>query len=221
MPFKLVFAVALGLLAGQTSRSAIIWEETGSAGRLPDQAQYTLGAGPLSGISGNLLDLNEIDLYRILITDPQNFSAMTSGESDFIPDPQLFLFDLAGFGVYSNDDGPGIGSQSELPAGHTFSPLTAGLYLLGIGRFPNEPSSNLGLIFRQNDQVGSPDLGAGGSLPLAGWTDDVDGRPDLNTEYFISLTGASVSGIPEPGSFLLTASALAVTALAFTKLRSR
>lgn len=175
------------------------WTETGATGRLPSTAQVAVGSGALTGIFGNLTELNEVDMYLIRITDPLGFSASTLDGIFAVPDPQLFLFNYAGYGVYTNDDGGT--SQSVLPAGHISGPVTAGLYYLAIARFNNDPLSIAGSIFPSNaiDATG-PEL-PGGAYPITSWSDDVLPIIDFETAYGIELTGAQF--IPEPGTMLL------------------
>jgi hypothetical protein len=199
-----LFAIAAGVaLAGPAW--ALTWTEMGSAGRLPATAQIVNVAGPLTQIDGNLDEATQVDMYRIHISDPINFSAATvNSPGIFVPDPQLFLFDAAGLGVYMNDDNEsGLnGSQSGLPAGHPFGPAAAGFYYLAIGWWDNEPLSVSGQIFSSTSMFGTngPDLAAGGADPVIGWNDDVLQRIDVETAYQIVLTGAdSGDGIPLPG----------------------
>jgi hypothetical protein len=192
-----------------------IWVETGSAGDLPATAQPTVGAGSLDSILGNLIAIDEVDMFSIRITSPLAFSARTIEQIGFnIPDPQLFLFSFAGRGVYMSDDGNG--SQSVLPAAHPLGPSSAGFYYLAIGRFDNEPFSAGGRIFTNALAVNGPDPAAGGSLPITSWDRNVSGRIDFETFYEIQLTGAQFSNIPEPGSLLLfTAGLVLLVAQAF------
>jgi hypothetical protein len=205
-----VFMAAAGL--------ADIWIEAGDAGRELATANVTVGA-VLDSIFGSLsapdpLDAAfDVDLYLINISDPLNFSASTVNAPGFyVSDPQLFLFSSAGLGVYMNDDDEsGLnGSQSALPAGHPFGPVTAGLYYLGIGWFNNEPFSAGGPIFSSASPIGTngPDVGLGGTDPLLGWDDNVLQRIDLETAYEIHLTGA-VAAVPEPATIAMVATVFA------------
>jgi hypothetical protein len=193
---------------------ADFWFELGDAGRTLATANVMpVTSGTLDFIFGNLSAPDpfdsalDVDLYRIYIVDPLNFSAQTvSAPGLNVSDPQLFLFNDVGNGVYMNDDDEsGLnGSQSLLPAGHPFGPITAGYYYLGIGWWNNEPWSAAGRIFAETIPFGTngPDLGAGGVDPLAGWSDDVLQRIDLETAYQIDLTG-TVSAVPEPATITL------------------
>jgi hypothetical protein len=210
-------AVAAAILVAAACPAGT-WFEIGDAGRLPVTGQVTIGPGPLDTIFGDLSDPDpafsavDVDLYLIRIVDPLNFSAGTVDAPGFyVSDPQLFLFDEMGFGIYMNDDDESglSGSQSLLPAGHPSGPTVPGLYFLGIGWWNNEPLSAGGQIFSTASASGTngPDLGAGGGDPLTGWSDDVLARLDIETAYEISLTGA-VFAIPEPAVFLLVGPAL-------------
>jgi hypothetical protein len=159
----------------------------------------------------------DVDLYLIRIFDPLNFSASTiNAPGLYVSDPQLFLFNSSGFGIYMNDDDEsGLNaSQSRLPSGHPFGPLVAGLYLLGTGWWNNEPLSVTGQIFSSANDPGTNGPGAGGGNPLAVWDDNVLARIDLETAYEINLTGAQFAVlIPEPSFFGIVGAALACVVL--------
>jgi hypothetical protein len=202
--------VLAGLVLMAGSCLADLWFEVGDAGQDLATANVTGGVGTLDTIFGNLSAPDpfdsalDVDLYAIYIANPATFSATTVNAPGFyVSDPQLFLFDVNGLGVYMNDDDEsGLnGSQSRLPAGHPFGPVSAGFYYLGIGWWDNEPLSAGGEIFSSVNGLGTngPDLGAGGADPLAGWDNNVLQRADLETAYEITLTGSLVA-VPEPGT---------------------
>jgi len=213
----LVFAF---LTASVPARAAYF--EIGDAGDLLATAQATVGPAPLTSIVGHLDvpdsvdDYLDVDLFQIFIFDPLAFSAWTIGLPGVtVDDPQLFLFDSSGLAVYMNDDDESgtSGSQSLLPSGSLFGPASVGLYYLAIGWFDNEPSSLTGLMFEQQGTgTNGPDLGAGGSDPLAGWNGNVTGRADLPTAYEIRLAGTRAA-VPEPGTMALVALGLTATFL--------
>lgn len=169
------------------------WTEVGDAGDLPGISQVVAGSGPLDTIFGVMND-QDVDMYQIYISDPTGFSAYAIGI-----DPQLFLFDQSGMGVYANDDGGISGLNAFLPAGDTYSPTTPGKYYLAISAFNLDPYSASGLIFPSSPfgQVYGP-TGPGGGNPVSYWS----GTAYSGGEYTIELTGASYV-IPAPGAILL------------------
>ncbi|PSR19008.1 hypothetical protein C8255_04480 [filamentous cyanobacterium CCP3] len=152
---------------------------------------------PLTSISGTLS--GDADLFQIFISGDQPFSATTvSSETllglpiddalgiptDLLQDPQLFLFDAAGNGVYGNDDLFGS-AQATLPSGTVV--LKPGIYYLAISGFDYDPISAVGEIFPDSsfDGILLP-TGPGGDLPLAGFA----GEDASSGAYTIALTGA-------------------------------
>ena len=155
------------------------------------------------------------DMYQIMITNPQGFSAWTSGDQGGAGgsasfDTQLWLFDINGLGVLGNDDNPGgspFHSGITVPAddGTGSAPAGPGLYYLAISGFNDDPLSASGAIFFQDsfDEVSGPD-GPGGNSAISGW-----GGGGETGSYDIFLKGASF--VPEPGTLgLLAAGALAL-----------
>jgi hypothetical protein len=127
------------------SASAQIWYEQGDAGDLPETAQST-GSGLLTQIRGSL-DVNDVDMYAIYITDPAAFSASTVGGATW--DTQLFLFDANGVGVVAEDDTGGLQSTIDNTAGCITAP---GLYYLAITRYNKDPlGCNDGDLWFTND----------------------------------------------------------------------
>ena len=202
-PYHSRLACITLLNAASAWSASVFVEQQPGAGRFPATAQTVEGAGPVDVILGNLTSLTSVDTYRFKIVDPLNFSAMTTDTPFNVSDPQLFLFNKFGWGVYMNDDFSG--SQSQLEAGHPRGPLVAGIYFLAIGWFDNEPFSGLGRIFGDGSGTNGRDP-VGGAGPVSSWNDDVSGRIDLPTSYEIRLTG--VEAVPEPGAFWLMASAV-------------
>ena len=210
--------IVLVLGCGVPAWAGPIWIESADAGNLIATANDTTSSGVLSTILGNLLatasseSAFDVDLYQIFIADPGSFSASTVNSPGFnVSDPQLFLFDSIGNGVYMDDDDESgqNASQSTLPAGHAFGPMTAGVYYLGIGWWNNEPlDALLNPIFEDGLGVNGP---AASSGPLDRWDSRVDNRPDLETAYEIRLTGvgSAEAVVPEPATLVLLATGLA------------
>lgn len=200
----------IALCGGQAR--AQTWNEIGDAGSLLGTAQTVVGTGALTRIDGHIGGRNDVDLYKIVISQPLLFSAETTAPVLF--DTQLFLFDTDGRGVYSDDDS-GVLTLSKLSAGLPQGPQAAGTYYLGISNFNNDPFSADGLIFRTPNLPANGADGPGANAPLLGWN-DAGSLPIVGPGlYQIKLTGAAfvptVSGnaaIPEPGTMALAATGL-------------
>jgi hypothetical protein len=174
---------------------AFHYVESGDAGELPGTAQTATGSGPLESISGRL-EAQNVDLFRILITDPAAFSATTAGTTAF--DTQLWLFRADGTGIAANDD-TGGSLFSTLPVGNAlYSGLLVGEYLIGISAFNRDPLTGASQMFSGcgfSAVCGPTFAGA-----LTGWTGNTAG----SGPYTIHLTGAG-GIIPEPTAALLFA----------------
>jgi hypothetical protein len=184
--------LVVGLLAFPAVALAVTWTEVGDAGDLPSSAQVVTGEGPVTSISGTLSDANDEDMYALCLVGGKTFSARTHGSA--VIDPQLFLFDAAGLGVYANDDDGPVLQQSALPAGHALTPTVPGIYYLAISAWNNDPVSSGGRIFPDdpvsNNMAVGP-TGPGGSSPISGWTNGgLAVSIAAGGGYTITLTGA-------------------------------
>ena len=226
------FAMVTGLTTlvtalASSQAQAVSFTEMGDAGESISTAQAVAAPGtvPLDSIAGSLASLNEADLFQIFLTGGRTFSATTRNAATDqavidaaigIPitvalNPQLFLLDANGRGVYANDDNSGS-SQATLLSGGLFSPQQSGIYYLGISGSGDNPVSTAGAIFPASDSsfpfnVGA--TGAGGQLPLSGFSSisgTVVNSGDYTGEYRIALTGSqfvqAAQPIPEPSSAL-------------------
>lgn len=143
----------------------------------------------LTSIKGNISRGGDIDLFKIYLTGGGTFSASTVNSETSI-DTQLFLFDINGLGVYSNDDQAGCFCfQSTLPNGDALTPTESGVYYLGISTFLVNPFSSSGEIFPDSFTAGfeaiKAPIGDGGSFPLSEWV----GFFFQQGSYTINLTG--------------------------------
>jgi hypothetical protein len=207
------------MVALLASAGAQTWDETanggGDAGNLPGTAQIVSGSGSLTTITGSISSPNDVDMFQILICDPDAFSATSTGL-----DTQLWLFDDQGNALWHNDDSPfgGTGSYIGPGAATTFyrlsnstntgqlGPATAtwglpgpGIYYIAISSYNSDPrdSGNGNVIYS-----GSPFTGIYKSNTddtnrvVASWTTN-----GLYTgAYTITLTGACF--VPEPASMM-------------------
>jgi hypothetical protein len=200
---RLKRAVAVFFLLAAVLPAGII-SEVGDAGQTLGTAQNTTGgSNPLTDIYGAIaVGAPDVDLYRIYISNPAAFSAITyrSPDPPYIDD-MLYLFDATGRGVYADDDG-GANLEAYLPANHAWGPQSAGTYYLGIGSCCHFPDSAGGAIFDFAASLSGPS-GPGGALPLNGWS----GTSYNTGEYRIMLTGAEFpiedGEVPEPATALL------------------
>jgi hypothetical protein len=143
--FRLAQAMGIILLASHAALAAGIWNEItnggGDAARLPDNAQVTFGAGPLTDTLGGLGDgISGADMYVIRITNFNTFSATSSpvGKNGVV-DPELYLFDFTGHAIYASNNTSMTDLQATLPAGDPNGPDHRGLYFILIAPSGNDP----------------------------------------------------------------------------------
>ncbi len=184
----LVGLIGLAPVAG----SAQTVSELGDAADLPAGAQLETGK-QITLLTGSLGTTSDIDMYRITIDDPTNFSATSSGPSGptYTSDTRLFLFDATGRAVYFNDDLPDESSLlSVLPAGHALSPTVPGDYLLAVTTYPRYPTDGSTNIFLEPDfdPVAYTDIvgpNPATSNPVTAWA----GGTGPDGDYEITITG--------------------------------
>lgn len=212
----LTAALALLSLVG-TGAHAQTYTKVGTGqDSLPATAQVTQGTGALQEITGaftfttagserGTVNVSNPDLFEILIDGSAPFSATTLGQPSTLFNPQLFLFNAAGAGVYYNDD------ASTLTTGALINPMTLpapGLYFLGIATYGVVPRSGTGAasdIFANSvddttitDFTGLRTPRPGGSGPLTNWF--LSGADVETGSYSIALTGSSFAAAPVPES---------------------
>ncbi len=192
-----VLAIVSGaLVAAPAGAAGATWVEDGDAAGIPAAAQRASGSGALTRITGRISHFNDDDMFRLCLTGGGTFSArvVPRALSNTFLDPQLFLFDARGRGVYANDDaGVGVDFTESLhpllPAHHPLTPTAAGVYYLAISGFDNDPVSPRGQIFEDVDSTAvlGPD-GPGGGRRVIDWDDSAFGS--TFSRYTIRLTGA-------------------------------
>jgi hypothetical protein len=181
--FLSITALIVILQAGVANASII--SESGDAGSSIATAQAL--AGGTTGISGTLGD---VDMYGFNWSGGTFSAVVSSPAGSFLTDPQLFIFDEDGFGLFFNDDSNGFFSALN-------GVLLSGRYFLAISAFDIDPISSAGYIW--DDFLGfstrAPD-GPGASFALTDWLVDssVDGCLFFNDcTYQISISEVSVS----------------------------
>lgn len=204
----IVLMISATVLVPTAAFTSTIWTEIGDAGQLLLTAQVPAGSGSLTTING-ALSFGDVDIYKIFVTGGGTFSALAQGASPSFLDPELFLFDSQGIGVYANEEifppdpflAPG---SAMLPANTSLTPIVPGQYFLAISTPFLDPISSSGSIFPclgcLPSGVFGP-TGPGGASPLIGWS----GSPFSAGSYGITLTGAefvSTTAVPEPSTVL-------------------
>jgi hypothetical protein len=175
------------------AQAVMIDEVSPDAGELVSTAQDTTGTGAvLESISGTLIDLgaaapvDDVDLYKILITDPAAFSVMVAASLSGNNDAMLHLFDSAGVQVLVDDDGSGT-LLPQFNPGDLSGP--AGEYFLAFNLFLTNPE----------DVVSNPP-----TLDDGWFRDPI---PFQTGPYTLNLTGVSTA-VPVPAAVWLFGSGL-------------
>ncbi|MCC2682512.1 MAG: hypothetical protein K0S36_2076 [Nitrosospira multiformis] len=200
--------LTLALLANPVH--AVDWTEIGDAGQLVSTAQMPIGdEGRLRNIYGTISTNNDVDLFRIYISNPTTFSAGVSSTSGNL-DSGLILFNEGGYALYGNDDAMLGTRTSSLPAGHVNGLQAPGWYNLAIFALGTPPVSGNGFTpdHYMFPNVSSPytqiltATGPGGAAPLTGWA-QLEDTVALNEDYRIRLSGVTVSPVPESETYTM------------------
>lgn len=179
--FLSITALIVILQAGVANASII--SESGDAGSSIATSQALVGG--TTGITGTLGD---VDMYGFNWSGG-TFSAVVSRPAgSFLTDPQLFIFDEDGFGLFFNDDSNGLFSVLNVV-------LSSGRYFLAISEYDIDPISSAGYIWNDTpfSSTRAPD-GPGASLALTGWQQDSSANqcPSFNDcTYQISISEVS------------------------------
>lgn len=172
----------------------------------PTAADAMLADAPLSRIVGTFSSGTDADLFVIDIDSPTSFLASTvnaATEGGFL-DTALFLFDLHGNPIATNDDANGAVTAAALPVGNSlYASLQPGTYYLGISLSGNEPLNALRQTLFAAYTNGDSTSVRGPAAHLGSETENnFDGlEHDAQTGgYEIDLTGVTTDAAPEPSS---------------------
>ncbi len=187
---------------------AVDWTEVGDAGQLLGTAQEPTGDGRLRNIYGTISTTNDVDLYKLYISNPTTFSAAVNSTSGDL-DSALVLFNEGGYALYGNDDAMLGTRDAGLPAGNVHGPQAPGWYHLAVIPLGTPPVSGIGFTpdHYMFPNVSAPytqiltATGPGGASPLTGWA-PVDNLA-INEEYRLRLSGVEVSPVPEPETYAM------------------
>ena len=206
-------------LSATAAHAVKINEVFPDAGELLASAQDTTGTGAsLSSIAGTLIQLgtridpvtgeevpkDDIDLYKILITDPAAFAVTVAASLSVDNDAMLWLFDTTGTVVLFDDD---ISDPDNLlpqfnPGELAGSP--AGMYFLALNLFETNPD---------NVKAVPPNLDSE-------WFRDP--IPFQTGSYTLNLTGVETApaAVPEPGMLALFGLGLAGMGIARRRMKA-
>ena len=186
---------------------AITYAESGAGtGDLPGTAEVVVG-GAHNGLTimGNLLDgrvgstPNPVDMYGFSVSQAGNYFFDTFGSDIF--DPQLFLFDSIGNGLYWNNDASITPSTTQSSFATT---LGVGNYFIAFSFYGVDPDDGIGLIFDTLNSNEGPALAGSGAV--AQWVDAFGQTIWDRTAYSINIH------VPEPGALALSLAALGLLA---------
>lgn len=189
----LALLVLLAALALPSVARSQTWSEVGDAGHLVSTAQSTVSAGGITQITGTLPLNDDVDLYCIKLT------SVPPAGSPFIQlgclaqqSPNVWLFDAAGNGVFTNETCSG-GSKTLLAPNVSLLP---GTYYVGVSYYNRNAVSAGGDIWNPGvPGQRSPD-GPGAAGTLTGWLGIVVMNPP--NAYTINLIGFSACTGPTP-----------------------
>lgn len=199
-------ALALAVLsAGAVAAPITFTESVGGTGFLPGTAEVVAG-GAQNGLTilGNLNDgrggfgPNLVDMFLFSVGQAGTYFFDTFGT--VIPDPALFLFDIAGNGLYWNNDASVTPSNTQSSFATT---LGLGDYYIAVAFYGLDPDDGAGSIFNTLANEGPALAGSGA---VVGWNDFYGLSIYDNIAYTINAR------VPEPGAFALSLAALGLLA---------
>lgn len=147
------YALLIMLVGLSVATAFTLVSEEGDAGDLTNTAQIVDELIDLTDrrmrINGLIDSSSDVDMYRIHISIPEEFSAITIFDINFssIEDSQLFLFDADGKGVCANEDDPRpsapVPLYAALPQG-SCQITEPGFYYLAISTDVRDPADSSG-----------------------------------------------------------------------------
>jgi hypothetical protein len=186
------------------ARGQVTWSEFGNggadSGELPSTG-YDLSSLGLSAIVGELSFSGDVDMYKIRILQPADFSVTTGIDPGTHEDSRLFLFDADSVGIAYNDDAQSDTlDHSELPA-DSLGLTESGFYYLAVSMYEVIALDASGNQIFEDPRDFGPQWKrinrAVTTAPLAAWFLRGDGGKPFGT-YRITLTGtAAPTGVEQ------------------------
>ena len=191
--YALSALVLLGLASLVPAARAQTWSETGDAGNLVATAQATVGAGAITQITGSLPLSDDVDLYCIKLTSvPPAGSPLVQLGCLAHQSPNVWLFDAAGNGVFTNET-CAFGNKTLLAPNVSMAP---GTYYVGVSYYNRNAVSAGGNIWIPGLPGQRAPDGPGAAQPLSGWAGVVIMNPP--NPYTINLVGFSACSAATP-----------------------
>lgn len=166
---RALFAAALCLLAFAPRARAQVWNETGDAGDLVSNAQFTIGAGSLTTINGTLSSEADVDVYCVQVGPTPRALGLPVVSLQCVVNqgPNVWIFDANGLGVATNETCQG---GTKLVTTTTLSPGAPATVYVAVSYYGLAPTSPGGAIWLP--AIGgerAPD-GPGAAGALNAWT---------------------------------------------------
>lgn len=171
------------------------WGESGDAGAIVATAQATIGAGPLTSIVGYLETAYDADLFCIhLSAVPPTGLPIVQLQCVVNMGPNVYLFDAAGNGVFTNETCQAGGKTIVAPN----VSLPAGTYYVAVSYYGWEPASAGGPIWLSGLPGQRAPDGPGAAGTLIGW----GGAPVVqpSNPYWINLSFMEFCSLPTPAA---------------------
>ena len=192
-PAQLVAFAAAALLVLATAGPAQAWNEIGDAGSLVATSQITVGTGSLTQINGNLASPTDVDLYCVRLSSvaPAGLP-IVSLQCVVIQGPNVWLFNAAGHGVFSNST-CSAGNKTILAPSVS---LPVGTYYVAVSYTGIDPQSAAGAIWLSAPPTQRAPDGPGAAGPLTGWA----GVPNVQpiNPYQVNLSFMTHCDAPTP-----------------------
>lgn len=191
--FGLKIAITFAVMTAGAAQAATFNEPASGVGDSLNNAGDTTAnfvdnaVNPLDTITGRVSTGS--DMFKIQLNSASLFTATAFGATNPF-NPQLFLFDSSGAGLFANDDAPANASNAEIQAS-----LQAGIYFLGISKSDSDPLNSAGQEIFPDSPITGLVTPSGANPIFASWS----GGPAGVRSYQIDLSATSApTSVPTP-----------------------